>query len=323
MLFRSNAPLFDQLLNGLNVTGVGVVGTNGITGSSALRRFTTTNQFIANGQVGALANYVNTTANLAGLPGGLLRNGKLPENFIVVNPQFGSVGLVSNNGNSTYHSFTAHIQKRLTNGLTGQASYVFSKNLGDAAIRDQNNLRLSKTLLANDRPHVIQEDVSYNLPFGKGAKYFTNAPGWLDQIVGGWNLASGANWSSGSPLTFTGLNTLNQFGTGTADLVGALPADYQQIAKIGNQVNYFPSLTTATVAQRPGILPNFGTGADAATLAGRFTNQVVVDGSGNVVIANSAPGKAGNTAINMAGLRGPGQLSFNGALGKEIGRAHV
>jgi len=81
-----NAPLFDRILNGLNVTGVGVVNGTTLTGSQALRRFSTTNQWLANGEVAALANWLNTTSALTGENGGLLRNGKLPENFIVVSP---------------------------------------------------------------------------------------------------------------------------------------------------------------------------------------------------------------------------------------------
>jgi hypothetical protein len=306
-----NAPIFDTLLNGVNIAGVGVVGQGGLTGSSALRRFTTTNAFIANGQVGNLANFLNTSAALGGLPGTILRKAGLPENFFVVNPQFGSMAYQSNNGNSTYNAGQVHLAQRLTHGLSAQGSYTFSKTLGDNNIRDQNNLRLSKGLLSIDRTHVFQEAVSYLVPFGKGGNYLTNVPKWADQAVGGWQISSGATWSSGVPLSFTGFNTLNQFGTATADLAGNLPSGYQQVFKGANLVNYFPALTTK---QAP--TPNFGAGADATTLTGRYTGQVVVDQSGNVVLANSQPGTTGNLAVNTPLLRGPGQLSFNGAAGK-------
>src|SRR5207247_9115812 len=46
-----NAALFDRIFNGLTVTGVGVVNGTTLTGSQALRRFTTTNQWVANGDV--------------------------------------------------------------------------------------------------------------------------------------------------------------------------------------------------------------------------------------------------------------------------------
>jgi hypothetical protein len=313
-----NAPLFDTLLNGVNIAGVGVVGQNGLTGSSALRRYTSTNAFVANGQVGALANFLNTSAALGGLPGTILRNAKLPENFFVVNPQFGSMAYQSNNGNSTYHAAQVHLSQRFTHGLSGQFSYTFSKNLGDNQIRDQNNLHLSKGLLNFDRTHVIQEAVSYQLPFGRGGSYLTNVPKWADHAIGGWQISSGGSWTSGIPLSFTGFNTLNQYANlglvgsfGTADLVGKLPDGFKVVTKGANVVNYFPALTN-----RNAPTPNFGTGADATTLAGRYTNQVVVDQSGNIVLANSQPGTTGNLAYNTPLLRGPGQLSFNGAASK-------
>ncbi len=306
-----NAPLFDQMLNGLNVTGVGVVNGTTLTGSQALRRYTNTNQFIANGQVGALANFINTTAQLAGTPGGILRNGKLPENFLVVNPQFGSVAMVSNNGNSTYHSLQAHIAQRFSHGFNGQFAYTFSKTLGDNTIRDQNNLSLSKGLLSIDRTHVIQENFSYQLPFGKGATFLSNAPGYIDQVVGGWQVSSGMSWVSGAPLSFTGVNALNQYAaTQTADLVGSLPSDFKSVIKGNGFVSYFPTLSTKAAG-----VPNFGS-VDQTTLASRYTNQVVVDQSGNIVLQNAQPGTTGNTAINLPQLRGPGQLSFNGAASK-------
>jgi hypothetical protein len=183
-------------------------------------------------------------------------------------------------------------------------------------IRDENNLSLSKGLLSIDRTHVIQEAVSYLLPFGKGGNYLTKAPKWFDEAIGGWQISSGATWASGVPLSFTSVNTLNQFGTATADLVGNLPSGYQQVFKGANVVNYFPTLTTKAACLVQGYCPNFGTGADATTVTGRYTNQVVVDQNGNTVLANSQPGTTGNLAVNTPLLRGPGQLSFNGAAGK-------
>src|SRR5262245_6225517 len=82
-----NAPLFDRMLLGLNVPGFGVVNGTTLTGSAALRQNTTTRSFIANGNVGALANYMNTNNFVTGVPGGLLRNSELPDNVIDTNTQ--------------------------------------------------------------------------------------------------------------------------------------------------------------------------------------------------------------------------------------------
>jgi hypothetical protein len=100
-----DAPLFDQMLKGLNL-GSGVVGQT-VTGSASLRNNSIFRTFLANGNVGQFANALNTQTTVTGQAGGLVRNGGFPENFIVVNPQFSTVRLDSNLGNSTYHSLNA------------------------------------------------------------------------------------------------------------------------------------------------------------------------------------------------------------------------
>src|SRR5262249_53367550 len=82
-----DAPLFDRMLRGLNL-GSGVIGT-AATGSASLRNNTLFRGLIANGNVGAFANTLNTSSTVTNSVGGLVRNGGLPENFITVNPQFG------------------------------------------------------------------------------------------------------------------------------------------------------------------------------------------------------------------------------------------
>jgi hypothetical protein len=305
-----NAPLFDTMLKGLNIPGVGIVNGTTLTGSQALRKLTTTNQFIANGSVGALANFLNTSPTATGVNGGILTNGNLPQQFFVRNPQFGSVALVGNNGNSTYNSVQGHVSQRFSKGVSGQFSYTFSKALGDNLIRDQNNLSLSKGLLNIDRTHLLQGNITWDLPFGSMGKFLGNS-GIGRQVVGGWELSSGFSWISGTPLTLTSTdNTLNFRGTNTADLVGAFPDNAGQVVKGNGFVQYFPGLSTKIAPA-----PSFG---GDPTLPGRFTNQVVVDGSGNIIFANPTPGTTGNTAVNLPFMKGPGQLGLNGALNKQF-----
>ncbi|MCU1337010.1 MAG: hypothetical protein JWO19_2591 [Bryobacterales bacterium] len=311
-----NAPLFDTMLRGLNIPGVGVVNGTTLTGSQALRRLTTANQFIANGSVGGLANFLNTTSTAAGVNGGLLANGNLPQQFFVLNPQFGSVALVGNNGNSTYHSVQGHVSQRFSRGLSGQFSYTFSKALGDNQIRDQDNLSLSKGLLNIDRTHLLQGNITWDLPFGSKGRFLgNNVIG--RQVIGGWELSSGFSWVSGTPLTLTAgtsalalNNTLNFRGTNTADLVGALPDNAGQVQKGNGFVQYFPGLSTKLAP-----VPSFG---GDTVLPGRFTNQVIVDSAGNIVFKNPEPGTTGNTAVNFPFMKGPGLLGLNGAVNKQF-----
>jgi TonB-dependent receptor-like protein len=306
-----NAPLFDRLLRGLNVTGVGVVNGTSLTGSQALRALSTTNSFLANGDVGGLANFINGTSSFTGSNGGLLRNAGLPENFIVVNPQFGSVTLSGDNSNSTYHSFQAVATRRLTSGLYIQGSYVFSKSLGDTGVRDPRNRVLSHAILDIDRADVVKFNGTYDLPFGPGKHFLGNAPSVVSRIVEGWQLSSAYQWLSGAPISFTSaLGTAGFRATNTADLVGNLPGNLGKVERRNGFVEYFSQLSAKTAA-----LPNFG---GDTNLAGRFTNQVVVDKSGNIILQNPVPGVTGNTAANLSTVRGPTQLNFDMALTKKV-----
>src|SRR5262249_20841617 len=209
-----NAPLFDRIMNGLNVTGVGIVNGTTLTGSQGLRRFTTTNQWLANGEVANLANWFNSASALTNVNGGLLRNGKLPENFIVVNPQFGSVQLHGNNDSSIYHSMQTQVTQRFSHGFTGQFSYTWSKGLGNAAPgngqqsstvatpRDPRNRQLQRGLVLFDRSHVFQAHSTWDLPFGPNRRLFSVAPPWMQRIVEGWQMSGIFSFTSGMPLTF-------------------------------------------------------------------------------------------------------------------------
>jgi Carboxypeptidase regulatory-like domain len=320
-----NAPLFDKMLKGLNVGGgLGVVNGTTLTGSQALRKLSTTNAFIANGDVGGLANFLNSTNSFTNVNGGILRNAQLPENFIVVNPQFGSVGLSGNNGNSTYNALETQITKRLSKGLSGQFSYTWSKALGDTsvagAVRDPRNRQLSKGLQSIDRTHILKGYTAWDLPFGSSPGLLGNGPSWAKQIVGGWSLSGSFSWASGSPLSITPgatgfvstiVNTVSSRAANTVDLVGALPSDFQSVVPGGNGVvQYFRGLTTKAAP-----LPNFG---GDTSLPGRFSNQVVVDSAGNIIFAVPQPGKTGNTAQNFPGIRGPGSLGADLSLTKMV-----
>jgi hypothetical protein len=301
----------NQIFNGVNVPGVGVVNGTTLTAAQALRRSTTTNSFIANGQVGAFANFLNTDSTFTGKPGGLLLNGGLPQNFIVASPQWSSVTMRDNSSNSTYHALQTHVSKRFSQGVTGQFSYTFSKNLGDGGlVRDQRNLALSKGLLAVDRTHIITSNATYDLPFGNNHLFFTSAPGWLDRVINGWQVSSTASWTSGAPLSFIGstgglYNSANI--NNTFDQVAPMPKG--DVVKGPGIVSYWNALKTA-----PAPLPNFG---GDTSLPGRFTNQIVVDASGNTIMQNAQPGRLGSMAY-YPGVRGPGQLSFNMSAMKQV-----
>jgi len=318
-----NAPLFDQMLNGITIGSI-TVGRNG-SGSEALRQFATTNVWLANGEVASLANFLNSSSTGTQEAGGLLRRNGFPENFIVVNPQFGSLQLHGNDDNSTYHSLQASARKRLSRGLSGEMNYTWSRSIGNSAAgnsnlsdtttseRDPRNRDLQKGLVTFHRTHGFKGHGTWELPFGPNRALLANAPGFIQRIVEGWNFSGIFSWNSGQPLSFTTTRRTvdSRANINTPDLVGALPADIGKVRKAPEGfVEYFNELST-----RRADLPNFG---GNTTVAGRFTNQVVVDKSGNIILQNPGPGTAGTLGLSLAGMEGPSRLGFDMALEKKV-----
>src|SRR5205823_7894256 len=132
-----NAPFFDALLNGINIGG-GATTVNGTTqtGSNALRQNSTTRPMIANGNVGALANYLNTNTAGTTKGGGLYTTNGFPQSFLVLNPQFATVNYYDNSVGSTYHSLQVQATQRLSKGFTNQFTYTWSK-IGRASCRER------------------------------------------------------------------------------------------------------------------------------------------------------------------------------------------
>jgi len=316
-----NAALFDAMLKGIRI-GTITVGQNG-SGSEALRQFATTNQWIANGEAASLANFLNSSSTGTGVAGGLLRQNGYAENFIVVNPQFGSLQLHGNDDSSNYHSLQTSVRKRLSRGLSGELNYTWSRAIGNSAAgnanlgdtttseRDPRNRQLQKGLLVFHRTHGFKAHSTWQLPFGPNRALFSAAPVWVHRIVEGWNLSGIFSWNSGPPMSITAnRRTLDsRANINTPDLVGVLPDGLGKVRKGDGFVEYFNGLTIQRAA-----LPDFG---GSAPVAGRFTNNVALDSKGNIVLQNPQPGTAGNLGLGLSGIEGPGRLGFDMAMEKK------
>ena len=108
-------------------------------------------------------------------------------------------------GNSTYHAAIMRVEKRFSDGLTFQSSYVFSKTLSDSdsaagymLAMDHANHKLDKSISGFDITHNFKLAWIYELPFGKSKKYLTKGVG--SALLGGWRLAGVHYYSSGLPV---------------------------------------------------------------------------------------------------------------------------
>jgi hypothetical protein len=139
-------------------------------------------------------------------------------------------------GNSIYHSGQLNLTKRLSKGVTFNASYTFSKsidigstdpgstaasgrpdtpNLGLVVQGDQRNLNSNRALSDFDRPHRFAGTFVWQLPtFGSKSNWLT-----------GWQLSGFGQWQSGTPFTILASDVdfvpINQAGNFQSQFIGA------------------------------------------------------------------------------------------------------
>ena len=162
--------------------------------------------------------------NLGGVTGAILNNtpGQLAQIYIQngltgkvpfqPNPNIGSTFLLDNNSRYDYNSLQVELRRRFADGLYFQANYTFSKVLADASglgqLRfeprlDNNNPEIEYARADYDQTHRFNFNGIYELPFGRGKRFFKDASGWTDRLLGGWQLASILQVGSGNPITIT------------------------------------------------------------------------------------------------------------------------
>jgi hypothetical protein len=314
-LAGGNSALLTQIFNGLNVSGVGVVNGTTITGSQALRANSTLYAYLLSNSPGSLASTIASSTFITGVRGGLIKNGGLPANFVVANPQFGAVDYISNFSNSTYNSLQVEVNKRFGAGLQLQAAYVRSKALGDydgnqqSQVTSFNTLRdegFSKQMLSFDRPNVWRTSAVYDLPFGPNKKLLASTHGVLARIVEKWQSAVIFTKQSGAPTNFTGTGATFNGNTGTVVINGAVPTG--SVHMVGNNVLYFPSGYTQVPDPSVQNLPS--------NLQSLSTLLALQGPNGQIAVQNPLLGTIGGTDPTM--FHGMGTYTLNVQLSKSI-----
>jgi hypothetical protein len=123
--------------------------------------------------------------------------------------QFGDVRSRSNFGHSTFHSGTVKLEKRFSRGLTFTTFYTYSKAIdsqdGDNSGSGRwsiHNMAIEKGRAGFDRNHRWVGAALYELPMGKGKRFF-NQGGAVNHLLGGFELAWLQTFETGNPLTFS------------------------------------------------------------------------------------------------------------------------
>ena len=115
-----------------------------------------------------------------------------------------------NAGEADFHGLTVSVRRRFSNGLQFDFNYTMAHSIDNgsaaesgageqgAAIQDIYNLSAFRGSSDFDIRNNFNANFMYALPVGKGKPLLKTAPGWLDQMVGGWQISS--IWRYSTPL---------------------------------------------------------------------------------------------------------------------------
>jgi hypothetical protein len=202
---------------------------------------------------------------------------QVPENKLSANdqqfrpfPQFQSLNVSGSPTNenvvSNYNSLQAVLNKRFSQGLNLNFSYVWSHFLDDLDTAGwgsrggqqyvQNSYVPSRNYgNANfDVRNAFKGFAIYDLPFGRNKRFLNNNL-LLDEVVGGWQLATTIIVQSGQPFTAIMASGTNSYSLG------------------GNNFKWFPNVIGNPKLQNRGPKQWFNEGAFAVPDPGTFGNE--------------------------------------------------
>jgi Carboxypeptidase regulatory-like domain/TonB dependent receptor-like, beta-barrel len=211
----------------VNANGLGLLGIqfNYITpytmsGNLTVQYQLTPSMSVQIAYVNSLARHLEVFPNISNAVTQLLPANANAQNFIPF-PDFGrNPSYAATEGSSNYNGLQTKLEKQFANGLNFLLTYTYSKTLGDAsdllnggssensASGNVNGYRAPGILgigadygLANfDIRNVVHVAGGYDLPFGQGKKFMSDATGVKNQIVGGWSVNWSGAFQGGQPI---------------------------------------------------------------------------------------------------------------------------
>jgi hypothetical protein len=165
------------------------------------------------------------TRNLANNVGSLIAIGDLSDtmqfmnavgwvrNNVGLSGQFSTNAYITNLGHSEYNGLLISLQKRFSNGFQFDVNYTYSHS-------KDNNSSVANTVFGGlicdlrdidrcygpsdfDIRHLFNVNGIWELPFGRGKAFGTNASGWVEQLIGGWQISGIYAYRSGLPFSTT------------------------------------------------------------------------------------------------------------------------
>jgi len=146
----------------------------------------------------------------------------LPANFFRANPDLqGGVLMTGNGGYNRYDALQLEVRRRFANGFSLDGSYVF----GNTYTTIRPSLRLPRyevldTGTSGGVTHAFKTNWVMELPFGQGRRWLANSNGFVDRLVGGWELNGVVRLQSGRLLDYGNVRLVGMSKEDLQDAVG-------------------------------------------------------------------------------------------------------
>ena len=116
-------------------------------------------------------------------------------------------------GQTSYDSMVVDVVKRTGRGLTMDLNYTYSRTEGDTfsaqqeyngaytGVQDFAHMSVAaNSLTGYDLTHIVKGYATYELPFGRGRHWLADKGGFVNALVGGWQISGLVLYTSGQPF---------------------------------------------------------------------------------------------------------------------------
>jgi hypothetical protein len=153
-------------------------------------------------------------------------------------------------GKNSYHSLQARFDKRFSQGWTLNTHYEYAHTMSKDWFPNEFDAEPDWRESDNSRPHRWVATSIWELPFGRG-RWLLNDSGWLNSILGGWQIGTIWQMQSGECIDF---GNVFYYGSNLRDIV--LPKDQRSKDRWFNTDLFEKNSTKTAASFHRRVFPN-------------------------------------------------------------------
>jgi hypothetical protein len=132
----------------------------------------------------------------------------LAPNFFEMNPGVAQANITRSVNGTRYHSLQVELRRRLSHGLMVSGNYTFANKTQSAFTflpAATRSVRMDPVFLSStDIPHSFKANWLWELPFGRGRRFGTAVNGFLNALLGNWDMSGIARFQTRQYSTHEG-----------------------------------------------------------------------------------------------------------------------